>query len=125
MNAIVEERQQQGTANKSVLKLKASTIHHEGALLACAKLGLWQEAFEIYRGIVDSDEASADDVEESTDEDKTNVMALTKITDSMISSLVKACVRGSKRKSKALLAVEERRVPLDEAVRLLQNVEVR
>ena len=51
------------------------TIHHEGALLACAKLGLWQEALDIYK----------------------DVDANAKITDNMIMSLVKACVRTNTR----------------------------
>ena len=31
----------------------AFNIHHEGAMLACAKLGLWQRALEIYYHVSD------------------------------------------------------------------------
>ena len=36
----------------SKLRIKRTNIHYEGALVACSKLGLWEEAFQIYIDII-------------------------------------------------------------------------
>lgn len=88
------------TTTSSSLKIERSTIHHEGALLACAKLGLWSKSLEIFEQ-VDT------------------------VTDNMVLSIVKACVRASKKlKREKDATLEERKVPLDAAVKILEDVRV-
>ena len=103
----------------SPLNIERSNVHHEGALLACAKLGLWQEALQIY-----------EHVEETATTNQT-VVATTRrrkavcVTDNMLLSLVSACVHGSRKLDGAETSLEERRAPLDAAVNVLLKIEVR
>jgi len=101
----------------SPLKIERTNVHHEGALLACDKLGLWQEALDIYRH-----------VEETATTNQT-VVATTRrrkavcVTDNMILSLVSACVRGSKQMARSETSLEARRAPLDAARKELLEME--
>jgi len=81
----------------SVLRIERSTSHHEGALLACAKLGLWKKSLELFQGVET-------------------------VTDNMVLSVVKACVRASKTLKRENTTVEERKAPLDAAVNILEDV---
>jgi hypothetical protein len=85
------------TTAPSVLNIQPSTAHHAGALLACAKLGLWERALEI----LDSVEGE--------------------ITDAMILSLVQACVRASR--SSSVTTLQDRQAPLDAAVSILTKLQ--
>lgn len=103
----------------SPLKIERTNVHHEGALLACDKLGLWQEALDIYCH-----------VEETATTNQT-VVATTRrrkavcVTDNMVLSLVSACVRGSKQMDRMETSLEERRAPLDVATQILLELEVK
>ena len=89
----------------SVLRIERNWIHHEGALLACAKLGLWKEALDIFETI------------------QTEERQKIGVTDHMVFSLVKACVRGSKALKASENSLEQRRAPLDAAAAALAAME--
>ena len=91
----------------SALRIERNQIHHEGALQACAKLGLWIQALEIFESVR----------EEGLEEGGVGV------TDDMVFSLVKACVRGCKKLKGSDSLMEVRRAPLDAAAALLTNVD--
>lgn len=87
--------------------IQRSNTHHEAAMLACAKLGLWQRALEIYHDVYqqEMDAAAAEDPSSSftAATAKTNDIRKQKsvrVTDDMVLSLVKACVRASRNRSK-------------------------
>ena len=65
------------------INVKRSTAHHEAALVAASKLGLWEEALLIYQNVEKASLGS-------------NNTAATRITDNMVLSLVKASVRASR-----------------------------
>ena len=109
----------------SRLKIQRSNIHHEGAMLACAKLGLWQRALEIYYhvlGIQQQEETQQEQLLQQSNSQQqspgqqtvpspspsavTNSASAVAqkrrrvcITDNMILSLVRSCVRASRSKS--------------------------
>ena len=104
-----------------------TTAHHEGAMVACAKLGLWREAFRIYdevEGRVD-DEAlgDGDGLESSSSPPSSLTAPAPEVTDNMIFSLVKACIRGSKTPEARSSDLETRRAPLDRARGVLIGLE--
>lgn len=66
------------TYNK--MQLPKLNVHHQAALTACAKLGLYREALEIILKVSRESRINAD----------------IEVTESMIASVVKACVRGSR-----------------------------
>lgn len=93
------------------LKVQRTNLHHEGALVACAKLGLWKKAIQIY---------------ESVEEEQENASNYKKvsITDNMVLSLIRSCVRGSRNAGTAEdTTLEERRAPLDACLEKLLNIE--
>jgi pentatricopeptide repeat protein len=104
-------------SQESPLKIERTNVHHEGALLACDKLGLWQEAMDIYRHV------------EATATTNQTVTATTRrrkavcVTDNMVLSLVSACVRGSKQMNSMETGIKERRAPLDVATQVLLELE--
>lgn len=115
--------------------IKRTNIHHEGAMLACAKLGMWQKCLEIYH-FVDQQDSSLLPPTASRTTSSNNVSAKSKInqrvyvTDNMIHSLITACTRASnqraKGKGKHELDEEEaalRRIPLDTALEILTTLE--
>ena len=109
---------QQGANNnsdtaKKQLKVKRTNLHHEGALVACAKLGLWKKALQIYGDVQDEQEASS--------------YKKVYITDNMVLSLIKSCVRASRASVSETaaepLVLEERRAPLDACREVLWTME--
>ena len=111
-----QEQQQPNTSTKRVV-VRRTNIHYEGALLACAKLGLWDRALEIYEEVQSRQAASSN----------SSSAAAVFVTDNMILSLVRASVRAARQKKttnsqqsgkqEQLLAA--RRAPLDAAVHIL------
>lgn len=117
-------------------QIKRSNIHHEGAMVACAKLGLWQRALEIYHYVygqeTGEDREKVSTSSSSTNDKKSGVY----ITDDMVLSLVRSTVRASrlrarqKRKSDdpPLTPEQEeqeaalRRIPLDTALEILSTM---
>lgn len=88
-----------GESTSGVLRIERSTVHHEGALLACAKLGLWKKSLDVFQ-------------------------AVESVTDNMLLSVVKACVRASKKLRREETTLEERRAPLDAAVKIIEDTQV-
>ena len=130
--------------------IQRSNIHHEGAMLACAKLGLWQRALELYHFVYQVEQESQSDFDSAqngqvarnvTRSPSKSVAALRKsrirrtvqMSDCMISSLVQACVRASQQrlrnKGTHLSPDQEeqeaalRRIPLDTAYEVLTTVQ--
>ena len=106
---------EQSQKNGAALKIQRCTIHYEGALLACAKLALWQEALQIYK------EATESEIKTVNQRASLRVQ----ITDNMVMSLISACVRGCKKMNGGEATVKERRVPLDAVRDVLLKLEVR
>lgn len=116
--AELENRDPDSPASK--LRIQRSNIHHEGALLACAKLGLWQRALEIYYHVLEiqqQQESQQEQLQQKYNRQQsagqqtvalsagaTSARASTRnrrrvyVTDNMILSLVRACVRASRDK---------------------------
>eukprot|EP00521_Asterionellopsis_glacialis_P014019 CAMPEP_0195290056 /NCGR_PEP_ID=MMETSP0707-20130614/6068_1 /TAXON_ID=33640 /ORGANISM="Asterionellopsis glacialis, Strain CCMP134" /LENGTH=513 /DNA_ID=CAMNT_0040350127 /DNA_START=270 /DNA_END=1811 /DNA_ORIENTATION=- len=133
--------------NASALKIKRSNIHHEGALQACAKLGLWREALAIYKEVVEQQQRDGGGGGASTTTTTTAISPLSSsslstdaiattspsrrrrgqpqvsVTDNMMLSCMYACVRGSKDMDTTETTVEERRLPLDAARALILQIE--
>jgi hypothetical protein len=141
--------------------IQRSNTHHEGAMLACAKLGLWQRALEIFHcvyqlqleaqnttaafastGQVNGVATSAKQSQaiRSRNGDSTKRKKVS-VTDDMVLSLVKACVRSSQFRSRHHRKqtedeenlgplppeIEEReailrRIPLDTAMEVLSTL---
>ncbi len=72
-------------------KIRRTSAHHEAALVATSKLGMWEEAMRIYR-VVEGSSSSSVAAGESSGGKGSNV------TDNMILSVVGACVRASNAK---------------------------
>lgn len=105
------------------LKIQRSNVHHEGAMLACAKLGQWQRALEIYHYVWQQEKegraqftrkqqtaytaatplssSSGVDASPSNSKPADTKRKRVSVTDNMILSLVKACVRASRMRSKS------------------------
>lgn len=130
--------------------IQRSNIHHEGAMLACAKLGLWQRALEIYHYVFQVEQESQaqfDQVQKQLLRNpsrrasskrvdtirKSRIRRTVHVTDGMISSLVQACVVASRQRSRnkgshLSMAQEEqeaalRKIPLDTALEVLTIVQ--
>ena len=128
----------EGQADQQYRGIKRMNIHHEGAMLACAKLGLWQKCLEIYH-FVDQQDSSRTILPPTASRTKSSnsVSAQSKInrrvyvTDNMVHSLITACTRASnqrasKGKGNHELDEEEaalRRIPLDTALEILTTLE--
>lgn len=95
----------------SSVKIQPTNIHHEGAMVACAKLGLWERALQIYHHVYEQ-EVDYKQYQVQLRNKKLNLLSpSTKnperirqkrrvfITDNMILSLIRACVRASKEES--------------------------
>lgn len=87
-----------GTRRKKIL-VRRSNAHHEAALVAASKLGMWEEALLIYRGVESS--ALNGTATVNGPNDGTMRKGKTRITDNMLLSVVSACVKGSKVKRTA------------------------
>ena len=112
-------------------QIKRLNIHHEGAMQACAKLGLWQRALEIYHYVYQQ-EMGEEIQRAGKDEKSTSVY----VTDDMVLSLVRSTVRASRLRSRQKrkshdppLSPEQeeqeaalRRIPLDTALEILSSL---
>ena len=96
--------------NNNRLKVQRTNVHHEGALVACAKLGLWQKAMQIYR-----------DVEEQQERPTSYQKVF--VTDNMVLSLIRSCVVASRAPGASKKTAEERRLPLDACLEVLLEME--
>lgn len=99
------------------VQIKRSNIHHEGAMVAAAKLGKWQRALEIFHYVGSNSSKSVF------------------VTDDMVSSLVRGTVRASrlrlrrKNSHEVPLTPEQeeqeaalRRIPLDTTLEILSSL---
>ena len=98
------------TTNDNTLKVPRTNVHHEGALVACAKLGLWQKALQIYR-----------DVEEQQERPTSYQKVF--ISDNMVLSLIRSCVLASRRTPSASETTTIRRASLDTCLEVLLEME--
>jgi hypothetical protein len=120
------DRMDQNTATKAIndnsgqaskvdsptkLKVQRTNAHHEGALVACAKLGLWKKAMQIYQ-----------DVEEQQEKQASGRNTCF-VTDNMVLSVIRSCVRGSRDLDNIEKSLEERREPLDACSEILLSME--
>jgi hypothetical protein len=123
----------QGLRQKKKSSIRRKTIHHEAALVAAAKLGMWEEAIKIYRIVEESTvpqsrkvaktvvgigngnaavgvsrDASSTDAEGNVSGEGTQSNGTSRgksaVTDNMVLSIISACVRGSKVKRTASMA---------------------
>jgi uncharacterized metal-binding protein YceD (DUF177 family) len=126
------------TLANTALKIQRSNIHHEGAMLACAKLGLWQRALEIYYHVLEVQQQQEENdqrrqLQQSSPQPTNQQQGLPQkvataiavaprssvaataavraagrlnrrvyVTDNMILSLIRACVRSSRQKTSSL-----------------------
>lgn len=106
----------------SDLRIEPSNIHHEGALVACAKLGLWERAMEIYQSVrrIDQELRRQQQSLSSTMPPKPQAPPgdSVHVTDNMILSIVRACVRATRQSPKDA-PIDVRRAPLDAAQQVL------
>jgi hypothetical protein len=115
------------------------TIHYEGALTACAKLGMWERALEIYNRAQDREATLRKKLSAAS---KAKPRIAVRVNDNMVMSLLRACVRASRQRKMAQVpddvdhAVsgsssstrelqERQRIPLDAVVEILQEIETR
>lgn len=81
------------------IKVKRSTAHHEAALVAASKLGLFERALSIYQRVEKASLAS-NNIAGASNADSGNVMKLRskkiRITDNMVLSVIKASVKASR-----------------------------
>ncbi|KAL3938182.1 MAG: hypothetical protein SGBAC_006848 [Bacillariaceae sp.] len=126
---------------KTELQIKRNNLHHEGAMLACAKLGLWQKCLEIYHFVNEQDSSTilpptassrlAPSNLESSTAVNSKLVRRVYVTDNMIQSLIRACSRASdqgdrhtysKQAKDGELEEQEaalRRIPLDTALEIV------
>jgi hypothetical protein len=114
------------------------TTHYEGALTACAKLGMWEHAFGIYHKAVDREATLRNKLSAAS---KAKPRLAVRVNDNMIMSLLGACVRASRQRkimqapddtdeavsgsSRTRMVQEQQRIPLDAMVEVLQDMEAR
>jgi hypothetical protein len=118
------------TQSRKRLIIQRSNIHFEGALVSCSKLGLWKKAMQIYHeveGKSDLEDGRAE-IRQQRSRGKFHVA----VTDTMIQSLVSACVKASRRKRRQtmetrdgpMFTIDERREPLDAVRQVLFEMDV-
>ncbi|KAL7467673.1 hypothetical protein ACHAXS_007922 [Conticribra weissflogii] len=110
-----------GTASASGRKRKKpniqrSTPHHEAALVAASKLGMWEEAVKIFY-LVEQKSLSNRHVENATSKGA-NKMRRNVVTDNMVLSVISACVKGSrvKRTTSSVVVAEEKKMDVEVVV---------
>lgn len=101
-------------------KIPQRAVHHEAALVACSKLGLWRDALELF---------------EAVEQQSTIKGGKSGITDNMLFSLIRSCVRASRMMKKTELMslstvtnttipiIAQQREPLDVARDVLSRLE--
>jgi hypothetical protein len=94
--------------NQKPSKVEPETIHFEGALLACSKLGLSERALETYRTVQQREAAQR--------REKKKELTV-QVTENMILSVVRACVRDAVK--------NKNRAPLDKAVDIVRDMEAK
>jgi len=128
-------------------QIKRSNIHHEGAMQACAKLGLWQRALEIYHFVYEQERGEERQSQKTSppgssltpqerkakrDEKDAGIY----VTDDMVLSLVRSTVRASRLRSRQKRKSDDppltpeqeeqeaalRRIPLDTALEILSTM---
>lgn len=153
-------------------QIQRSNPHHEGALVACAKLGLWQRALEIYHSVYQVEQESQAEFNQSQRQSllkkpspssqpameqpstaassssssttttasaaaaskRARIRRNVQVTETMIISLVRACVRASRERARFkgetnLNPGEEereaalRRIPLDTALEIITTMQ--
>lgn len=103
--------------SKSGPKIEITNIHYEGALTAAAKLGWSERAFHIFEAVKHNEEKYREKAQSQTNGNtKQRTMVLVKITENMVLSVIRACVREAIR--------EKSRAPLDSAQKLVETAEV-
>mmetsp|Transcript_492 Transcript_492/g.1391 ORF Transcript_492/g.1391 Transcript_492/m.1391 type:complete len:469 (-) Transcript_492:227-1633(-) len=118
-----DEEQQKNAA----APVRRSNSHHQGALLAAAKLGSWEKAIEIFE-LVEREQEKL--LQKKTTQPlagnrKTVRKLPVHVTDDMVVSMLYACVRAMRRMSSTESSLEERRRPLDAARKILETVTVK
>jgi hypothetical protein len=85
-------------------RVRRTSAHHEAALVAASKLGMWEEALRIYRGVEEggSPPSPSSVAAAAGNGGGGGGGGAVPITDNMILSVVGACVRGSKVKYAAV-----------------------
>ncbi|GAX26721.1 hypothetical protein FisN_2Hh332 [Fistulifera solaris] len=112
------------TTSSSTGRVERTNIHYEGALVACSKLGEWEKALEIYNEVQRKekkwlDRMSAESASQSR-RSRRKYEPTVFITDTMIMSLMRACVRAAR--DKKHLSIVSRREPLDVAVQAVKQL---
>jgi pentatricopeptide repeat protein len=117
-------------------RVPRTNVHYEGALLACAKLGLWERALELYNRVLVLEQQGGTRTFRKTRmqqqqvkfADTTTANAKNKdsarvfVTDNMILSLVRASVRAVRSRDNKNLTLDCRKAPLDSVVPILLNI---
>lgn len=79
---------------RRIKKIKRGVAHHEAALVAASKLGMWEEAILIFRG-VESSVSNRTATVATGSNNRTIRRGSDCVTDNMILSVISACVKGS------------------------------
>lgn len=83
------------------IKIKRGTAHHEAVLVAASKLGLWEEALHIFQS-VEKASIAPNSITAAFNASEEDIIYMkrkqSRITDNMVLSVIKACVRGSRAK---------------------------
>lgn len=102
-----------------------TNAHFEGALVACAKLGEWTKALEIYEKV----HAQEKKLRRQSSLNRPRDALASHVSESIVMSVLRACVRGSRKKdpdsTELSTGKDERRKALDAAVELLAEIEER
>ncbi len=86
---------------RRMTKIKRGIVHHEAAMVAASKLGMWEEAILIFWR-VESSLSNKTDTKSTGSNNLTINRGGDCITDNMILSVISACVKGSKIKQTAI-----------------------
>lgn len=122
-NTATDDNRSNSETAGSDLVVQPTNIHHEGALLASAKLGLWERALNIYHA-VQEEEATLRKRHGGGGNSKLSMVTQKRyavhVTEHMVGSVVRACVRATRNNKQGSL--EERRKPLDRAAAILAEL---
>jgi len=109
------------------LYMRREIVHFEGALVACSKLGLWEDALGIYNEV--------EKLSLKGKKIKKDVVKRRLVTDNMVLSTITACVRASRgmkmsddvipefRDTEEVEQRQKRKIPLDAARDILSRIE--
>lgn len=107
--------------------VERTNVHYEGALVACSKLGEWEKALEIYREVQFKEQKWTNRINSETAlspsrRTRRKYEPTVFITDTMIMSVVRACVRAAREKRHVSLSSVSPREPLDCAVQAVKQL---